>query len=204
MRRTVNGKGTTHNAASYAVFKTAIGWCGLVMAQRKVRRLFIGHTGPHRLTQHIGAAFGADIALDRSGRMQAIIQKLKRYCSGEKVSLSDVPLDWSSFTPFQQKVLRAAAQIPYGSADTYGGLARKIGSPRSARAVGNALAGNPFPLFIPCHRIIKSDGSVGGFSAISGTKLKKRLLHAERREKAVQLSQYETGKPRLIKKQVWN
>jgi methylated-DNA-[protein]-cysteine S-methyltransferase len=112
--------------------------------------------------------------------MKAIIQKLKRYCSGEKVSLGDVPRDWSSLTAFQQKVLRAAAQIPYGSVDTYGGLARTIGSPQSARAVGNALAENPFPLLIPCHRVVKGDGSIGGFSAPSGIKLKERLVRLER------------------------
>jgi len=109
-----------------------------------------------------------------------IIQKLRHYCSGQKVSLSRVPMDWSSLTPFERKVLRAAARIPYGSVVTYGGLARKIGSPRSARAVGNALAKNPFPLFVPCHRIIKGDGSIGGFSARKGIILKKRLLNMER------------------------
>jgi methylated-DNA-[protein]-cysteine S-methyltransferase len=88
-------------------------------------------------------------------------------------------MDWSSLTPFEQKVLRAAARIPYGSVATYGGLARKIGSPRSARAVGNALGRNPFPLIIPCHRIIKGDGSIGGFSAANGIKLKRMILFLE-------------------------
>ncbi len=94
--------------------------------------------------------------------------------------MSRVPMDWSSLTPFQRKVLRAAARIPSGSVDTYGGLARKIGAPRSARAVGNALGRNPFPLLIPCHRIIKDDGSIGGFSAPRGIKLKSTLLIMER------------------------
>jgi methylated-DNA-[protein]-cysteine S-methyltransferase len=181
-----------------AVFKTAIGWCGVVMAQGTVRMLFTGYDGARRLTQHIRNALGNEMRLDRTDGMKTIIQKLRRFCSGEKVSLSDVPMDWSSLTPFQQKVLRAAAQIPYGSVDTYGGIARKIGSPRSARAVGNALGKNPFPLLVPCHRVIKGDGSIGGYSAPGGAKLKKRLLHAERREKAVRLGRSTTDNPQHI------
>jgi len=88
-------------------------------------------------------------------------------------------VDWSSLTAFQKKVLMAAVHIPYGSVDTYGTLARKIGSPRSARAVGNALAHNPFPLLIPCHRIIRGDGRMGGFSAGDGISIKNKLLSIE-------------------------
>jgi O-6-methylguanine DNA methyltransferase len=153
------------------------------MSRRKVHQLFIGYARPHLLQRHIRDAFGDDIDLNHSVAMRMIIQKLQRYWSGEKISLSDVPMDWSSLTEFQQKVLRAAAQIPYGSIDTYSGIAHKIGSPRSARAVGNALANNPFPLLVPCHRVIKSDGSIGGFSAPSGIMLKEQLLRLERGDK---------------------
>jgi O-6-methylguanine DNA methyltransferase len=175
----MNGKNRIHNLVSCAVFKTSIGWCGLVMARGKVRRFSIGYALPRQLKRHIRNALGDDICFKHSAAMKMIIQKLRLYCSGQKVSLSRVPMDWSSLTPFERKVLRAAARIPYGSVATYGGLARKIGSPRSARAVGNALAKNPFPLFVPCHRIIKGDGSIGGFSGIAGVPLKKRLLRLE-------------------------
>lgn len=175
----MNGKNRIHTFSSCAVFKTRIGWCSLVMAGGKVRRFYIGYASPLQLKRHIRNAFGDDICFKHSDAMKMIIQKLRSYCSGTKVSLGRVPMDWSSLTPFEQKVLRAAARIPYGSVDTYGGLARKIGLPRSARAVGNALGRNPFPLFIPCHRIIKGDGSIGGFSGIAGVPLKKRLLRLE-------------------------
>jgi O-6-methylguanine DNA methyltransferase len=176
----MNGKNRIHNLVSCAVFKTSIGWCGLVMERGKVRRFSIGYASPRQLKRHIRNDLGDDICFKHSAAMKMIIQKLRHYCSGQKVSLSRVPMDWSSLTPFERKVLRAAARIPYGSVVTYGGLARKIGSPRSARAVGNALAKNPFPLFVPCHRIIKGDGSIGGFSARKGIILKKRLLNMER------------------------
>jgi O-6-methylguanine DNA methyltransferase len=179
MKAKMNGNDRIDDLLSCAVFNTAMGWCGLIMAQGKVRRLFIGFAAAHQLKRHIRNAIGDDVCFKHSAAMKMIMQKLRRYCSGKKVSLSRVPLDWRSLTPFQQKVLRAAARIPYGSVDTYGGLARKIGSPRSARAVGNALAHNPFPLLIPCHRIIKGDGSIGGFSAANGIKLKRRILFIE-------------------------
>jgi methylated-DNA-[protein]-cysteine S-methyltransferase len=108
-----------------------------------------------------------------------VIDKIKRYCSGENVSFAGCKMDWSSLSPFQQKVLKPAMKIPYGTVETYGSLARKIGCPRGSRAVGSALAQNPFPLVIPCHRIIRGDGKPGGFSAGGGVVLKKKLLQME-------------------------
>jgi O-6-methylguanine DNA methyltransferase len=175
----MHGTSAIHDIPSYAIFKTAIGWCGLVMAESKLHRVFIGYDRRQQLRQHIRKACGDDSGVNHSFAMEMIIQKVRRYCSGEKVSLSTVPMDWSSLTEFQQKVLLAAAQIPYGSIETYGGLARMIGYPLSARAVGNALGKNPFPLFIPCHRVVKGDGSIGGFSGIAGIPLKKKLLRLE-------------------------
>lgn len=80
-------------------------------------------------------------------------------------------------TAFQKKVWRALLTIPAGQVCSYGALARKIGAPQAARAVGMALGANPVPFFIPCHRVIAGDGSLGGFSA--GLPLKRRLLKAE-------------------------
>ena len=81
----------------------------------------------------------------------------------------------SSLTPFQQRVLLECARIPNGKTITYTELARRIGKPHAARAVGNALAINPLAPFIPCHRVLRSDGGLGGYSARGG-KAKKRLL----------------------------
>ena len=175
-------KGTGGAPPSFTVFKTAIGWCGMVMKGRNVKRLFIGHSRQHQIKRHIKEAFRDAMEVHPSRGMRAIIKRLERYCSGENVALGSVPVDWSSLTAFQKKVLKAAAQIPYGSVDTYSGLARKIDSPKSARAVGNALAKNPFPLIVPCHRIIRGDGRIGGFSAGDGISIKNKLLSIERGE----------------------
>jgi methylated-DNA-[protein]-cysteine S-methyltransferase len=88
-------------------------------------------------------------------------------------------MDWSSLTPFQHKVLKETMKIPYGTVTTYGNLSLKIRCPGGFRAVGNALAKNPFPLLVPCHRIVRSDGKIGGFSAGRGKKLKEKLLRME-------------------------
>jgi len=88
-------------------------------------------------------------------------------------------LDLSNYTEFQRAVWRVVQTIPEGKTRSYGWVARKIGHPRAARAVGQALKRNPYPGFIPCHRVIKSDGSLGGFS--KGTDLKAKLIKRERR-----------------------
>ena len=80
-------------------------------------------------------------------------------------------------TAFQREVWRELSRIPYGETVSYGEIARRIGRPKSSRAVGNAVGANPLPIVIPCHRVIKSDGSIGGFS--SGLHLKRKLLSIE-------------------------
>ena len=86
-------------------------------------------------------------------------------------------IDWSRYTPFQKKVWEAVKTIPYGETRSYKWVAENIGNPRAARAVGQALKRNPLPGIIPCHRVIRSDGSLGGFSR--GLKKKRDLLRAE-------------------------
>jgi methylated-DNA-[protein]-cysteine S-methyltransferase len=87
------------------------------------------------------------------------------------------PLDLSSGTPFQQKVWRQIAKIPRGETRSYAWLAKMTGRPKAVRAAANACGANPIPLIIPCHRVIKSDGTIGGFSG--PLRLKKRLLRLE-------------------------
>jgi methylated-DNA-[protein]-cysteine S-methyltransferase len=162
---------------TYSLFPTAIGWCGVLTAQRGLLRLYVGYAKRDQLLRHILDGVGSPI--QKVPATGGVIDKIKRYCSGENVSFAGCKMDWSSLSPFQQKVLKAAMKIPYGTVETYGSLARKIGCPRGSRAVGSALAQNPFPLVIPCHRIIRGDGKSGGFSAGGGVALKNKLLQME-------------------------
>ena len=88
-------------------------------------------------------------------------------------------IDWSKYTSFQQKVYRCIMKIKPGQVLTYAQVARLIGNPKSARAVGNALATNQDAPIIPCHRVIKTDGGLGGYSGRGGVKGKIKLLRAE-------------------------
>lgn len=161
----------------YSLFKTPIGWCGVIKNQKGLKRILIGYIKRHQLIKHIEEYFYNTITkVPPTGEL---IENIKLYCSGEKISFNKFKIDWSLLTPFQHKVLKKAMKIPYGTVTTYGVLAQKIGSPRGSRAVGNALSNNPFPLLIPCHRIVRSDGKIGGFSAGGGKKLKEKLLRME-------------------------
>lgn len=106
-----------------------------------------------------------------------ICKKLENFLKGKPIEFSLNNIDLTQLYDFQKKVLLIERQIPYGCVSTYGRLAKKIGVPRAGRAVGQALARNPFPLVIPCHRTIRSDGSLGGFGG--GLKLKRQLLELE-------------------------
>jgi methylated-DNA-[protein]-cysteine S-methyltransferase len=102
---------------------------------------------------------------------------MARFLRGEAVALPIDLLDATVCTPFQWRVLMAEKAIPRGEVRTYGQIAAQVGCPRGARAVGNALANNPFPIVIPCHRAVRSDGSLGGFQG--GVAMKRALLEME-------------------------
>ena len=116
-----------------------------------------------------------------SGASRRLIERAREelhdYLRGQRVYFS-VPVDLGGAPDFQAKVLRAAGNIPFGQARPYAWVAKRIGHPGAVRAVGTALGKNPVPLIVPCHRVLKSDGGVGGY--IFGTRLKGRLLEIER------------------------
>lgn len=114
-------------------------------------------------------------------KQSTVFHDILRYFSGEKVDFSDYELDLSNLTEFQQKVLNETRKIPYGETITYAELACRIGKEGSSRAVGSALAKNPYPIVIPCHRVVSSSG-IGGFCGETcGKKVdfKRRMLEME-------------------------
>lgn len=109
-------------------------------------------------------------------QIRYLTQDLQRYSSGRPVHFK-LPLDLTCGTPFQQKVWRALCKIPRGQTRSYAWIARQIGQPKAARAVGAACGANPIPIIVPCHRVIASDGSLGGYSG--GLERKRQLLKLE-------------------------
>ncbi|NTV00121.1 MAG: methylated-DNA--[protein]-cysteine S-methyltransferase [Methanoregulaceae archaeon] len=109
--------------------------------------------------------------------IDSLANDIQAFLSGRNVTFSLELVDWSSCTVFQRSVLKAEHRIPRGDVSTYRLIARHLGNERGSRAVGNALAHNPCPLIIPCHRAIRSDGGLGGFQG--GVDMKRALLEME-------------------------
>jgi len=110
--------------------------------------------------------------------LQRAASQLREYFfEGRKIF--NLPLDLSGLSVFTREVLNLTCSIPWGEVASYGELASRLGNPKAARAVGGALARNPIPLIIPCHRVVASDGSLHGYSASGGIALKERLLQLE-------------------------
>lgn len=111
-------------------------------------------------------------------RFHDTISQLRAYFSGMRCAFT-TPIDWRRHTPFQRRVREAVMRVPYGETRTYGQIAREIGSPNAARAVGRANATNPLSIIIPCHRLIGADGALRGYRAPDGTITKEWLLALE-------------------------
>ncbi len=164
-------------AIKYTIFKTKWGYFGLAGGDEGLVRTCLPLGGPEkvesRLLQNLQNS-RYDKFLYKTAREQ-----ITAYFEGACIDFSNIPVILDGFSPFLRSVLTACRNIGFGRIITYSGLAKKIGRPAAARAVGGALAGNPLPLIIPCHRIIRSDGKIGGFSAIGGKNLKAKLLKHE-------------------------
>lgn len=135
-----------------------------------VRRVRSSGADPLRLERAPDAESEARQNLKRAAA------ELEEYFNGRRAKF-DVPLDWGAMPPFRRAVLEATATVPFGHVDTYAGIAKRIGQPKATRAVGNALGHNPIPVIVPCHRVIRSDASLGGYTG--GLDIKERLLHLE-------------------------
>jgi methylated-DNA-[protein]-cysteine S-methyltransferase len=119
--------------------------------------------------------------LESPRRLDPVRRELDRYFAG-KLRDFEVPIDWSLTGKFARSVLRRTAKIPYGDVATYGEVAFEIGTPRGARAVGNALGSNPIPVVVPCHRVVRAGGAIGGYGG--GLPRKQWLLALETAEPA--------------------
>ena len=124
---------------------------------------------------------GADAAPKAEGRAGKLLDQARReiaeYLAGERTFFT-VPVDLSQVPDFERAALEMASQIPYGEVRSYKWIAEQLGKPDAARAVGGAMAGNPVPLIVPCHRVVKTDGGLGGYSF--GLVQKEALLNLER------------------------
>ena len=156
----------------YTTIETPLGWLLLVGEDGELIEL--NWPKPTRQAAEAELPAGADESRDSFGKLPEL---LRLYFEGKPVDFSDVPVRFSGAGEFEQLSLREAMKTPYGSLTSYGDIAAAIGSPRAARAVGNAMRKNPTMLIVPCHRVIHSNGKIGGFAC--GSDIKRKLLALE-------------------------
>jgi methylated-DNA-[protein]-cysteine S-methyltransferase len=163
----------------YVIFQTKWGYFGLAGTDSGLYRTYLpmqerGKT-ESRILENL-----PDAKFDKS-YFKNLQEQIIAYFDGDSVNFgTDIHVLLNGFRGFSCRVLTACRTIKFGQTTTYAGLAEKAGRHDAGRAVGNALAKNPLPLIIPCHRVIRSDGKLGGFSAPGGISLKSRLISHEK------------------------
>lgn len=164
----------------YALFETPIGTCAIAWRKGEspeIVSFYLPEAAEAQKDWRI--AQRGTRATEIPPAIAEVIEKSRRHLARDLQDFHDAPIDWDRFEPFARRVYRAALDIPLGQTRTYGQLAKSIGEPKAAQAVGQALGNNPIPLIIPCHRILAADGRMGGFSAPGGLRTKETLLLIE-------------------------
>jgi methylated-DNA-[protein]-cysteine S-methyltransferase len=154
------------------VFDTELGECGIDWSDGGVTRVLLPASQPLGGTR-------IDDAHDVPQAIRDAVAGIVALLAGEARDLREVALDESGIDPFRQSVFAATRSIRPGQTATYGEIAKAVGQPGAARAVGSALGSNPFPVIVPCHRIVAATGALTGFSAPGGIDTKRRMLEIE-------------------------
>jgi methylated-DNA-[protein]-cysteine S-methyltransferase len=164
----------------YSIFETKWGYFGLAGTESALCRTQLPGTESQKIESRL--LKNCRYAQFDETYFKTLQKQIAAYFEGYCVNFSPyIPVDLDGFGVFSQKVLITCRSIKFGQRITYAGLAKKAGRPAASRAVGNALAKNPLPLIIPCHRVLRTDGKMGGFSAPGGISFKKRMLALEQK-----------------------
>jgi methylated-DNA-[protein]-cysteine S-methyltransferase len=167
------------SATRFALFGTALGDCALAWNEIGLTGVWLPETSADRLRWRVLRREPQANDAAPAGPVAAAVAAMTRLVGGERLDLLEIELDESSLTPFDRRVYTAARAIVPGRVVTYAMLAAQVGGLADARAVGQSLGRNPFPIVVPCHRIVAAHGALGGFSAPGGAKTKRRLLTIE-------------------------
>ena len=171
------GKGT--RAVQSVLFETAIGTCGLVWGPAGIAAVALPERAPQATAAHLARRMPHARPADPSPEIKQVIARIQGLMSGKGDDLADIVLDFGQASDFQRAAYGLVRAIPPGETRTYGEVARALGDPMSARAVGEAMGRNPCPILMPCHRVLGADGKVGGFSAPGGAATKLKMLEIE-------------------------
>ncbi|MBD3368424.1 MAG: methylated-DNA--[protein]-cysteine S-methyltransferase [Candidatus Eisenbacteria bacterium] len=168
----------------YATFETDLGTFLVIRSEAGLRHVvFSQDLDPREELGGIASGQSRLVVEDRIG-LRFVADAIRAYLAGDPTEFS-LQLDLDGLSPFSRDVLQATRSIPYGSLRTYKSIAQAIGAPRAMQAVGQALSKNRLPIVIPCHRVVQSDGELGGYSC-GGPDMKRRLI-------AIETGQYDLG-----------
>ena len=166
-------------AHGFTLFNTAIGRCGVAWSDRGLVGVQLPEASAAETRERMLQRFPAAAETAPPPKVQIAIDGIIALLRGEQNDLSSIALDMEGVAPFHRRVYETARSIPPGKTLAYGEVAARLGAAGAARAVGQALGHNPFPIIVPCHRVLSAGGKIGGFSAHGGTATKRRMLALE-------------------------
>jgi methylated-DNA-[protein]-cysteine S-methyltransferase len=163
----------------YALFDTTLGRCAIAWSERGIATTQLPGSDDGATRRRIARALPGATEAPPPPAVAAAIDAITRLLAGESDDLSSVPLDLDGVPEFHRRVYDVARSIPPGETRSYGDVARALGEPGAAQAVGRALGRNPVPIVVPCHRVLAANGALHGFSAPGGIETKRRMLALE-------------------------
>ncbi|MCH8313834.1 MAG: methylated-DNA--[protein]-cysteine S-methyltransferase [Nitrospinae bacterium] len=170
------GRSLPPDSIYYTLYSSPLGLTGIAGSKKGLMRIVLHLPDESHFTHYLKNSFQCE-CLKKPAFFEIVVKQLNLYFSGDLKNFN-CKLDLSRGTSFQQKVWQQLTAIPYGKTQSYRMLAKAIGQPKAFRAVGNANGKNPLPLIIPCHRVIRENGDMGGYTG--GLHLKRFLLDLER------------------------
>jgi len=163
----------------FTLFDTPIGRCAIAWRTTGIVGVQFPEGGDDKSRARLARRFPDLAETAPPPQIEYVIGQVRALLAGEPVDLSDAPLDMDTVQPFEARVYAIARAIPPGQAMTYGEIAERLGDKLLARDVGQAMGKNPFPIIMPCHRVLAAGGKLGGFSAPGGASTKQKLLAIE-------------------------
>ncbi len=167
-------------SAGISIFETVIGFCGIAWRDAKIIGVEIGSHEEKEIRHRLDERLADAQVIPPPDYVRAAIAQIKMLLDGGTPDFSRLPLALDSLPDLNRQVYAIICELNVGETTTYGAIARRIGDVSLSQAVGYALGKNPFPIIVPCHRVLGSHGKVGGFSAAGGIETKLRLLNIER------------------------
>ena len=162
----------------YHLFATKLGFAGIAWSDEGITRFRLPDPDREAAARQFKSKAESQSPPPHAA---AVVEEAQRYCAGECIDFTPIELDLSSIDPLRRSIYEALRKVTFGETVTYGELARRAGvtAPQAAQDVGVAMARNPVPLIIPCHRVLAAGGKLGGFSAPGRTETKERMLALE-------------------------